>query len=96
MSESPFLTIIQCAQRAHVGRSTIKAWIRAGMPVLKLGPRQTRIDVESFDAWVRDLGIGTFTTDSGRHSTVGTLTGTSLSPEGSGVISKKNAVFRNE
>jgi len=83
MSESPFLTIIQCAQRAHVGRNTIKAWIRAGMPVLKLGPRQTRIDVESFDAWVRDLGVGTFT-------------GTSLSPERFLAVSKKNAVVTNE
>lgn len=85
---TPFLTIDQAAARAQVGRNTIKAWIRAGMPVLKLGPRQTRIDVESFDAWVRGLGLATFN--------VGTLTGTSLSPEGSGVVPKKTGAVINE
>lgn len=65
MSETPFLTIEQAAERAQVSRNTIKKWISDGvypkgaLPVIRLSPRMIRIHVEIFDNWLVGTNTGT-------------------------------------
>jgi len=76
----PFLTIEQACERAQVGRNTVKAWIKQGMPVMRLGPRMIRIDVDAFDQWLKEKGT---------ENHVGTFVGTLYPQEGSGVVFKE-------
>jgi excisionase family DNA binding protein len=47
-----YLTIEQAAERAQVSRSTIKKWIKEGLPILVFGPKLKRIRIDSFDDWL--------------------------------------------
>lgn len=50
------LTIRSYAERQNVSVSTVRRWIRAGLPHTKLSPRIIRIDPNAADEWIRRGG----------------------------------------
>jgi excisionase family DNA binding protein len=47
------MTIVQAAEHAGVHAQTIRAWVRAGAPCVRLG-RAVRVDVAALLAWVTE------------------------------------------
>lgn len=48
----PFLTVEQAAERLGVNPSTIRYWVKTrGLPVVRLGRRCVRYQVEDLDSW---------------------------------------------
>lgn len=54
MSQQPYLTLQEAADRARVSKKTIRRWIKDGLPVIRFSARLQRFNADTFDAWVED------------------------------------------
>jgi hypothetical protein len=52
----PRMTIREYAEHRDVGISTVRRWIKRGLPHHQLGRKLIRVDVLKADAWLDDAG----------------------------------------
>ena len=63
MCSRQFLSLKDLQKYAGVSGSTLNLWIKAGMPIYRLGPRCRRVNLMEFHNWVKQFRVGTEKTE---------------------------------